>query len=300
MNILTTHTHHIQDLIYTIRGQQVMLDSDLAVLYQVQTKVLNQAVKRNIDRFPEDFMFQLDQNDIDLVRSQIVTSPESNLFQGQDGGRRYKPYVFTQEGIAMLSSILRSKIAAEVSISIMRTFVEMRKFLITNQALFTRLDEVEHKQLEYQKSTDEKFEQVFDYIAANKEVLQKVFFNGQIYDAFTLLIELVKQANTKIILIDNYVDTGTLNILSKRKDSVSIEIYTLPRTQLTQHDIDTFNAQYTGLTVKNIQTFHDRFMILDDSICYHIGASIKDAGKKSFAISKIEDQQVVMDILTRL
>ncbi len=273
-----------------------MLDSDLAMLYKVTTGNLNKAMNRNIDRFPEDFCFELTQEEYkNLIFHFGISNSESNY-----GGRRKMPKVYTEQGIAMLAAILRSPIATKVSINIMRTFVEMRRFLLHHQALFSRLDAVELKQLEYQKSTDEKLEQVFDYIATHKEVLQKIFFNGQIYDAFSLLVDIVKQADKTIILIDNYVDIATLNILAKRKNNVKITIYTSPKNSLTAKDIDAFNSQYKNLKIKYINTFHDRFVILDNTFCYHIGASIKDAGKKSFAISKIEDVQMVNDILKRL
>ncbi len=284
---------HIKSLIYIIRDKQVMLDSDLAKLYQVETKVLNQAVKRNIKRFPAKFMFRLTDDEFKNLKSQIATSSLGDNY----GGRRYSPYVFTEQGIAMLSAVLRSDIAIEVSIKIMDTFVEMRKFLASNQELFSRISNIELKQLE----TDQKFEQVFNYIATKQEVLQKVFFDGQIYDAFSLFVEIIEKADKHITLIDNYVNIDTLNILSKRKEGVKIDVYTSRRNnQLSNRDIARFNQQYNNLTVKRIDKFHDRFLILDNSICYHIGASLKDAGKKSFAISKVEDTHIINEILKRV
>ncbi len=182
----------------------------------------------------------------------------------------------------------------------MNAFVEMRRFLVSNQELFSRIDRVELKQLEYQKSTDEKFKKVFDYIGENKKVSQKIFFDGQIYDAFTLLIYIVRKAKKSIVLIDNYVDIDTLNILAKRNDGVKIMIYTIYKSKLTKKDIEKFNRQYKNLKVKKIDTFHDRFMILDGSYGYLIGASLKDAGNKSFGITKIEDDRNIKDILKRL
>ncbi len=292
-HLVEINSNQIKDLIYTIRGKQVMIDRDLAILYRVENRALKQAVKRNIEKFPNDFMFILTDEEIDLVVSQNVIPSKQHL-----GGS--KPYAFTESGIAMLSSVLKSDIATKVSIAIMRTFVEMRKFLVSNGEIFSRLDRVELKQLEYQKTTDEKFEQIFDYIAENKEVSQKIFFNGQIYDSFSLLVNIVKQADKSIILIDNYIGVDTLNILAKKKEGVKVDIYTTKKSKLTQKDIKKFNLQYKNLNVKKINTFHDRFMILDKTICYHIGSSIKDAGNKSFAISKIEDKQNINDILNRL
>lgn len=293
---IDTDTKSIRDLIYIVRGQQVMIDSDLAKLYQVETKNLNKAATRNSARFPEDFRFRMTKDEYEGLRFQIGTSNEGT---GR-GGRRYYPYVYTEQGISMLSSVLHSKVAVQVSINIMRTFVEMRRFIASNAALFERISTVELKQLEYQKQTDEKFDKVFEYIDDHAESEQKIFFDGQIYDAFELLISLVKKAEKKIVLIDGYVDTGTLNILAKKNEGVEVTIYTFSNTRLSQGDITTFNAQYPALTVKHMRTFHDRFLILDDTIGYHVGASLKDAGKKCFGITQIQDEQTIKDILKRL
>lgn len=232
---------------------------------------------------------------IDELRSQIVISSSED--DNGHGGRRTLPYVFSEQGIAMLSAVLRSEIAIQVSIRIMETFVEMRRYMANNTLILERLNEVELKQLEYQKRTDERFEQVFDYIAEHEESTQKIFFDGQIYDAFSLL---VSDANKSIVLVDNYVDIGTLNILAKKKKDVSVCIYTVKRTKLTEKDIENFNMQYPHLEVKYTGVFHDRFLILDDNKAYHIGASLKDAGKKCFAISLLEDGAIIKDILQRL
>lgn len=232
---------HIQSLIYVIRGKQVMLDSDLAILYQVETKTFNQAVKRNIERFPENFRFQLKKEEYDSLRSQFVTSKEGR------GGRRYLPYVFTEQGIAMLSAVLRSDIAIQVSIRIMETFVEMRKYMANTSLLYDRMNAIEERQITYQNETNEKFDKVFAYISDHEESQQKIFFDGQIYDAFSLLIDLVASATKSLVLVDNYVDVGTLNILSKKKENVSVTIYTVRKTRLSEKDIETFNQQYPKL-----------------------------------------------------
>ena len=283
----------IKNLIYVIRGQQVMLDSDLAELYQVETKVFNQAVKRNMERFPKEFCFQLAREEYNSLRSQIVTS------KGK-GGRRYLPYVFTEQGIAMLSAVLRSDIAIQVSIKIMNTFVEMRRFMANNSLVLNRINEIEVKQLIYQKDADEKFDKIFTYISEHEEVSQKIFFEGQIYDAFSLLAELIAKAKTEIVLIDNYVDVGTLNILAKKQENVKAQIYTVKRTKLSPTDINNFNQQYPALSVNYTEEFHDRFLIVDRNLAYHIGASLKDAGKKCFAINRIEDRENIRDILNRI
>ena len=291
-NLVIVHNKEIQSMIYTFRGRQVMLDSDLAMLYQVETKYLNRQRNRNAERFPEDFCFQLSKEEYEILRCQNVTSKNEN----GSGGRRYLPYVFTEQGIAMLSSVLNSEIAAKTSINIMRAFVEMRKFLISNNEMFARLDRVELKQLE----TDKKLEEVFDYIATTKEVKQKIFFNGQIYDAFSLMVEIVEKAEKELILIDNYVDVNTLNILSKKKDGVNVLIVTSGNGNLTDKDVAKFNSQYPKLAVKISNDFHDRFFIIDRNEVYHIGASIKDAGKKSFGITKLDVEDLTKSLLAKV
>ena len=246
-NLVIEDNKEIQSMIYTFRGRQVMIDRDLAYLYNVETKALNQAVKRNISRFPESFRFQISDDEKDELvtncdRFETLKHSSSN------------PYVYTEQGIAMLSAVLRSDVAVEVSVKIMNSFVEMRKFLLSNREMFARLDRVELKQLE----TDKKLEEVFDYIATTKEVKQKIFFNGQIYDAFSLMVELVEKAGTELILIDNYVDINTLNILSKKKDGVNVLIVTSGNGNLTEKDIAKFNSQYPKLTVKISKDFHQK------------------------------------------
>lgn len=287
-------TEVIRNMIYVVRNQQVMLDSDLAMLYQVETKVFNQAVKRNVARFPENFRFQLNKHEYESLRSQFVTSKENEI---KKGGRRYLPYVFTEQGIAMLSAVLKSDIAIQVSINIMNAFVEMRHFIVNNALLFERISNVELKQLEYQKQTDEKFEQIFDYISEHEENEQKIFFDGQIYDAFSLLVDIVKKAEKDILLIDNYVGTDTLNILAKKNEGVKVILYTSKRTSLSKQDISIFNKQYPYMELKILSGVHDRFLILDQKTMYHIGASLKDAGKKCFAISLMKDEKILREML---
>lgn len=268
----------IEKMIYVIRDKQVMLDSDLVVLYQVETGALNRAVKRNISRYPEDFRFQLTKEEYQNLRCQTGISSSA---QGENnyGGRRTLPYVFTEQGISMLASVLHSEVAIKVSIGIMRTFVEMRRFIANNALLFERISNVELKQLEYQKQTDEKLDQIFD--------------------AFSLIVSLIQKAEKEIVLIDGYVDIGTLNLLTKKNENVTVVMYTLKRTKLSQEDVNNFNSQYPLLEVRYTKVFHDRFLILDKKNVYHIGASLKDAGKSVLEFL-IEDAGIVRDILQRL
>ena len=299
--VIELSTIDIQKLVYEIRGKQIMIDSDLAMLYNVETGNLNRAMKRNIARFPEEFCFQLTKEEYDNLRFQFGISSENEY-----GGRRYLPYAYTEQGIAMLSAVLHSNVAIQVSIKIMQTFVEMRKYLAANALLLQKVNNLEAKQLEtdvaikaIENQTNEKFDKVFDYIASHEEDNQKIFFDGQIFDAFSLMTELIQQANKNIILIDGYVDIVTLNILAKKKDSVDVVCYVLPSAKITSQDINNFNAQYPSLVVKKTTAFHDRFLIIDDKKAYHIGASIKDAGKKCFGINIIEDDESIKNLIKR-
>ena len=280
-NKLIIAQKEIENLIYTIRGQQVMLDSDLARIYQVETKVFNQAVKRNAERFPENFRFQLTQDEFDAInlRSQFVTSSLNY------GGRRYLPYVFGETGIAMLASVLRSEVAIKVSIEIMNAFVEMRKILMSNASLFHRLDNIELKQLE----ADQKFEEIFKALESDKLHSEKgIFYNGQIFDAYAFVSDIVRSAKSSIILLDNYVDDTVLTLLGKRNTNVTVTIYTKSISNQLRLDLQRYNSQYPRIEIEIFSDAHDRFMIIDDTELYHIGASLKDLGKKWFAFSKIE------------
>ncbi|GEM53732.1 MULTISPECIES: ORF6N domain-containing protein [Bacteroidota] len=271
----------IENLIYTIRGKQVMLDSDLARIYQVETKVFNQAVKRNEERFPENFRFQLTQDEFDAInlRSQFVTSSLNY------GGRRYLPYVFAETGIAMLASVLRSEIAIKVSIEIMNAFVEMRKMLISNASLFHRLDKIELKQLE----ADQKFEEIFKAMESDKLHSEKgIFYNGQVFDAYAFVSDIIRNAKTSIILLDNYVDDTVLTLLGKRSDNVTATIYTKSISNQLRLDMQRYNSQYPPIEIEAFSDAHDRFLIIDDMELYHIGASLKDLGKKWFAFSRMD------------
>ena len=277
-------SENIVSLIREIRGQQVMLDRDLAVLYGVATKRLNEQVKRNIKRFPEDFMFQLTKEE--CLRSQIAT-----LNEGRGQHLKYMPYVFTENGIAMLSSVLRSETAIEVNIRIMRAFTSMRRFLLNNARVFQRLSTIEYHQLEMQQhlqESDKRIEEVFRRLDMGKEQpKQGVFYNGQVYDAYTFVSDLVRTAKKSIVLIDNYVNETVLTLLDKRHDGVSAIIYTQQISRQLKLDIDRHNEQYPPIDVATFRLSHDRFLCIDEDV-YHFGASIKDLGKKWFGFSKME------------
>lgn len=274
----------IESRIFTIRNLPVMIDRDLAELYGVETKRLNEQVKRNIERFPDTFRFQLNEAERDeLVANcdRLETLKHSSVM----------PYAFTEQGVAMLSAVLRSDTAIRVSIRIMQAFVEMRKFLMQNAQIFQRLDRMEIKQME----ADKKFQQIFRALESKHPQHDKgIFFDGQIFDAWVFISDLVKKAQNSLILIDNYVDESVLALFAKKKKQVSIDIYTNNISRSLQEDAKKFNAQYGGLTLHHFEAAHDRFLLIDKSEVYHIGASLKDMGKKWFAFSKMEKETITI------
>jgi len=278
----------IENLIYEIRGKQVMLDSDLAKLYGCTngTKDINKAVKRNIERFPEDFYFQLNSDEYKNLKFHFGTSSSNNY-----GGVRKIPHVFTEQGVAMLATVLKTENAAKVSIKIMRTFVAMRHFINENKDIFKRLTTVEYEMIECKDKIDE----LFDKLEPKKMENQRIFFSGEIYDAYSLIIDLIKEAKIRIIIIDNYIDKSILDMLVYKKENVNVEIITSTH-YITKLDINKFNSQYPNLTIKYINIFHDRFIIIDNTL-YHVGASLKDLGKKCFGINKIEDKEYLDKII---
>ena len=286
----------IKNLIYTIRGKQVMLDSDVAMLYNYETKKVNQAVKRNIDRFPERFCFQLTEEELEIMWSQIVTT--SKLEDNKYRSKKYLPYVFTEQGIAMLSGILKSEVAVQVSIKIMDAFVEMRKFMNINKSLFEKVVSIENKMDKKFIEQDKKFDIIFDQLQLEENIKQRIFFQGQIYDAYSLIVDIIKKASKKILIIDNYVDDSILKMLTKKKNDVEVVILTSNKSNIQNIDIQKFNKEYPLLKVAKTNKFHDRFIVIDNKEMYHLGASIKDLGKKCFGINKIEDIEIIKQIIS--
>jgi hypothetical protein len=277
---INTNQNIIENKIYELRGIPIMLDNDLAILFQVETKILNKSVKRNMERFPNHYMFQLTIEEWNNLRFQIGTSSETY------GGRRFIPYAFSEQGVAMLSAILRSEIAIKVSLQIMDAFVSMRKLLRSNILLEYRLSQVEFKHLE----TEQKFNQIFKALESKDSLPQQgIFFEGQIFDAYMFISNIIRSAQNSIILFDNYVDDSVLTQLDKRDKMVSAVIYTHQVDKKLQLDILKHNSQYPPIEIKVIKTIHDRFLMIDEIEVYHIGASLKDAGKKWFAFSKLND-----------
>ncbi len=278
-----TQTENIKNMIFTLRGQQVMIDRDLAVLYGVETKVLNQAVKRNIERFPADFRFQL----TDIERIELVTNCDRFVKLKHSSNN---PYAFTEQGVAMLSAVLRSETAVKMSIKIIKAFVEMKRFISNNVALFQRLENLEMKQI----TTDKKIEILFNALENNTlHPKQGIFYDGQIFDAYKFVSGLIKSAKKSIVLIDNYVDESVLTLFSKNQ-KINVVIYTKNFGKQLQLDLKKYNSQYRPIEIRRFDKSHDRFLIIDNSDVYHFGASLKDLGKKWFAFSKFDMKAVGM------
>ena len=297
---------NIENLIHVIRGKQVMLDRDLARLYCVEARALNQAVQRNRERFPEDFMFQLSKEEFENLRSQIVTSSEEEILKSQNvisswGGIRKWPYVFTENGVAMLSSVLRSQQAISINIQIMRAFNAMRHFITSNAQVFQRVENIEKNILALNASkvdTDKKLEEVFRRLDdGNATPKQAVFYDGQIFDAYKFVNERIREAKKRIVLIDNYVDETVLAMLDKRGKNVTAKVYTRNISRQLSLDFEKHNAQYTPIEVEQFDRAHDRFLCIDDTV-YLIGASIKDLGKKWFGFVKLE--QTTDELLSKM
>ena len=275
---------NIQNLIFTIRGIQTMIDRDLAELYGVEVKRLNEQVKRNIGRFPAEFRFQLDNTE----KEELVANCDrfENLKHSS-----VNPYAFTEQGVAMLSAVLRSETAVKVSIQIMQAFVQMKKFISVNAGIFQRLDKVERKQIE----TDQKFEQIFKALE-DKSIKPKqgIFYDGQVFDAYVFVSDLIKSAQKSILLIDNYINESVLQLFTKRKKNVSVRIYTKNITKILKQDLEKHNTQHPKIKIEKFTKAHDRFLIIDETTVYHFGASLKDLGKKWFAFSKMNMEAMEM------
>ncbi|MBR4563671.1 MAG: ORF6N domain-containing protein [Paludibacteraceae bacterium] len=294
---------HVESRIMTIRGTQVMLDSDIAELYGVETKRLNEAVKRNIQRFPESFMFRLNRGEVADIRSQIATScsqltenkhvVETTLRAPHEKRTANAlPYCFTEQGVAMLSAILHTPTAIRVSVQIMNAFVQMRHLLVSNTQVLQRLETIEHHQLamaERQEDAESKIEEVFRRLDEKLAIpTQGVFYEGQIFDAYVFVSELIEKTKQRVILIDNYVNSSVLTMLDKRGNNVQAAIYTATISEQLKLDMVKHNAQYQPIEIFPLKGVHDRFLIIDH-VVYHIGASLKDLGKKCFAFSKLND-----------
>ena len=283
--IVVSNNKKIENMIYEIRGKQVMLDSDLAKLYSVGTKRINEAVKNNTEKFPERYCFQLTNEETNNLRSKISTSKING-----HGGRRYNPRVFTEQGVYMLATILKSKVASEITIAIMDTFVEMKRYINTSLIEQKYFNELTIKNTEDIKLLQESFDKL-----NKKENNNHIFFEGQIYDAYSLLVDILSKAKKEIIIIDNYAGKKLFDII--KNISVKVKIYTENIDNVSK---EKYEKQYHNLEIINTFIFHDRFIIIDNKLLYHSGASFKDLGKKCFAITKMDDDNILQELLNKL
>lgn len=280
----------LENQIFSVSGKQVMLDFHLAALYAVETKRLNEQVKRNLNRFPVSFRFQLNEAEWESLQAQGATTTTNQDLRSHfaTAKRRTLPYVFTEQGIAMLSAVLNSDTAVRMSIQIMEAFVHMRQVLGANTLVLQRLATLERRQVE----TDQQFEKVFKALEGNAIPSQGVFFEGQVFDAYELASRIIRSAKKTIVLIDQYVDENTLTQLSKKAKGVQVLLLTQPLGKQLALDLQKANTQYGDFVAKPFTQSHDRFLIIDGHEVYHLGASLKDLGKKWFAFSKLEAKSV--------
>ena len=286
----------LKNKIYTIRGVQVMLDSDLAQIYGYETKRFNEQVKNNIERFDEDFRFQLTQDEVDVLRSKFSTTNISTM-------SRSLPYAFTEQGIYMLMTVLKGELAVKQSKTLIRLFKQMKDFVLTNSQLFAEIDSIKKHLIEsdlHHKENDKRIDELFTLMEKYKiEEKQGIFFQGQIFDAYAKFESFIQSAKKEIVLIDGYVDLTVLERLAKKKKGVNVLLYTDSKTKITNLDVQKFNAQYPTLTLNFTSRMHDRFLIIDNSVFYHIGASLKDLAKKCFAF-EILDSSLIPSVLGNL
>lgn len=283
----------IEKLIYNIRGQQVMLDSDIAYLFEVETRRLNEQMKRNISRFPDDFCFQLNSIEFKFLRSQNAT------FNYSTNGRKYIPYVYTEHGIMALAGVLKSEVAAKMSVEIVRTFIKMRKFIMENGDVLLALAKLQNRQLEFENNTNKKFEEVFNKISKLDLPKTALFFDGEWFDAYEFISSLIMRANESIVLIDRYCDSKALTFLKHKSNNVKVLIYKGRQSKLTSNELKLFEAQYGQIETKDCDDVHDRYLIIDSSECYSLGTSLNHAGKRLFTVSKIDDQDIIDLIISK-
>lgn len=294
--IIILDENDLKNKIYIIRGVQVMLDSDLAEIYGYETKRFNEQVKNNIERFDEDFRFQLTQDEVDVLRSKFSTTNISTM-------SRSLPYAFTEQGIYMLMTVLKGELAVKQSKTLIRLFKQMKDFVLTNSQLFAEIDSIKKHLIEsdlHHKENDKRIDELFTLMEKYKiEEKQGIFFQGQIFDAYAKFESFIQSAKKEIVLIDGYVDLTVLERLAKKQKGVNVLLYTDSKTKITNLDVQKFNAQYPTLTLNFTSKMHDRFLIIDNSVLYHIGASLKDLAKKCFAF-EILDSSLIPSVLGNL
>ena len=294
LNLSSIEGINIEECIYNIRGQQVMIDSDIAYLFGVETKYLNRQMKRNIERFPIDFCFQLNSLEFKDLRCQNVT------FNSTVGNRKYKPYVYTEEGIISLAGVIKSEIAAKMSVEIARKFIQMRKFILENGDVLLALAKLQNRQIEFENETNKRFDEILKLISKADLPKQAIFSAGQFFDAYEYISSIIRRANTSIVLVDPYCDSKAFTFLKNKKKSVELTICLSHLSKFDNDEIEKYEQQYGKLNIKYLDDNHDRYIIIDSEECYQLGASLNYAGKKMFSIIKNENKDIIQFILNKI
>lgn len=289
--LLDLENKSIEECIYTIRGEQVMLDSDVAFFFGTEVKKLNQQMKRNVGRFPSDFCFQLNSIEFNELRSQNVT------IDVRYGNRKYLPYTYTEHGVLALAGVLKNEIAAKMSVEIVRKFVQMRKFILENGDTLLALAKLQNRQLEFENKTNQKFDEILMSISKADLPKQALFYSGQFYDAYEYVSDIIRRANDSIVLIDPYCDSKALTYLKNKKENVQVIIVTSNPSKIEREELNKFEFQYGEIVIKQLDDNHDRYLIIDKNECYNLGASLNYMGKKSFSIIKNDDINIIKELL---
>ena len=290
-SLLDLENKNIEECIYTIRGEQVMLDSDVAFFFGVEVRRLNEQMKRNIERFPVDFCFQLNSNEFKSLRSQNAT------FNFATKGRKYNPYVYTEHGVIALAGVIKSDIAAKMSVEIARKFIQMRKFILENGDTLLALAKLQNRQLEFENKTNQKFDEILMSISKADLPKQALFYSGQFYDAYEYVSDIIRRANDSIVLIDPYCDSKALTYIKNKKENVQVIIVTSNPSKIEREELNKFESQYGEIVIKELDDNHDRYLIIDKNECYNLGASLNYMGKKSFSIIKNDDINIIKGLL---
>lgn len=294
LNLLSIENKSIEECIHNIRGKQVMLDSDVAFFFGVTVSSLNRQMRRNVDRFPSDFCFQLSDKETNDLRCQKGTT---NFLSSK---RRYNPYAYTEEGIITLAGVLKNDIAAKMSVEIARKFIQMRKFILENGDVLLALARLQNRQIEFENETNRKFDEILKLISRADLPKQAIFSAGQFYDAYECISSVIRKANSSIVLINPYCDAKAFTFLKNKKESVKLTICSSHLSKLEKEEIEKFESQYGKINIKQLDDNHDRFLIIDNEECYQLGASLNYAGKKMFDIIKIENKEIIDFLLKKI
>ena len=294
LNLSSIEGKNIEDCIYNIRGQQVMFDTDVAFFFGTEVKKINQQMKRNIERFPDDFCFQLNSIEFKTLRSQNVTIDIAY------GRRKYMPYVYTEHGVLALAGVIKNEVATKMSVEIVRKFVQMRRFIMENGSVLLALAKLQNRQIEFENETNKKFDEILKLISKADLPKQAIFSAGQFYDAYEYISSIIRKANRSIILIDPYCDSKALTFLKNKKETVELTICLSHLSKLENDEISKYESQYGKITIKHLDDNHDRYIIIDNEECYQFGASLNYAGKKMFSIIKNENKDIIQFILNKI